>query len=218
MATERRLTESEVAAMPHHWWDGSLSRDEITAVCAEWRSLRAERDAAIRSANVANLAVTAMAATVDEQTRRAEAAERALDKWRERAELLAVAALRIAPADVASPATNECTHRSPITRQPAEAFPTGDFVAEEVHARGWSIHELAERARLDVAAVDEILNAVRPITPREAFALRRAFGTSAEYWQNLDAAYWSWRECHPSKPAAPCGDCVGCETAAECER
>jgi hypothetical protein len=68
--------------------------------------LHSERDTARAEADAANEAMQVMGVMWheaererDEAIKRAEEVERALDKWRERAELLAVAALRAAPAE-----------------------------------------------------------------------------------------------------------------------
>lgn len=72
---------------------------------------------------------------------------------------------------------------------PAEAFPPGDYLREELAERGWAEGEFAEIIGRPVQAVSEILNGKKDITPETAVAIGAALGTSAELWVNLQAAY-----------------------------
>lgn len=77
-------------------------------------------------------------------------------------------------------------------RIPAEVFPVGDFLKEEMDARGWSQADLAKiigRSDRDVHALVRGKLALRPET---ATLLGDAFGTAPEYWMNLDTAYRAW--------------------------
>lgn len=78
------------------------------------------------------------------------------------------------------------------TRQIAEAFPPGDFIKEELEAREWSQVELAEIIGRHPQTVTELVTGKRAITPELAKALGDAFGTSAQYWMNLDTSYRLW--------------------------
>lgn len=72
---------------------------------------------------------------------------------------------------------------------PAEVFPPGDFLGEELEARGWSQQEFAEIIGRPANAVSEIINGKRAITPATAKELATALGTSAMLWLNLEAEY-----------------------------
>jgi len=78
------------------------------------------------------------------------------------------------------------------TRQIAEAFPPGDFIREELEAREWSQVELAEIIGRPAQTITELVTGKRAITPELAKALGDAFGTSAQYWMNLDTSYRLW--------------------------
>jgi addiction module HigA family antidote len=54
---------------------------------------------------------------------------------------------------------------------------------------GVSAHQLALRTRMPATRIGEILHARRAISPDTALRLARYFGTSAEFWLNLQAAY-----------------------------
>lgn len=75
----------------------------------------------------------------------------------------------------------------------AEIFPPGEFIKEELEARGWSQVELAEILGKTPALVNELVMARRAVTPETAKALAHAFDTSAQYWMNLESAYQLWK-------------------------
>ena len=70
-----------------------------------------------------------------------------------------------------------------------EAFVPGDYIREELEARGWSQLVLADIINRPAQAVNEIISGKRSITPDTAKSLGEAFGTSAQLWMNLDSAY-----------------------------
>jgi HTH-type transcriptional regulator / antitoxin HigA len=72
---------------------------------------------------------------------------------------------------------------------PAEVFPPGEFLGEELEEHGWSQAEFAEILGRPAAAVSEIINGKRAITPSTAKELAAALGTSPILWMNLEAAY-----------------------------
>lgn len=74
-------------------------------------------------------------------------------------------------------------------RVPAEVFPPGEFLKEELEARGWSQVEFAEIIGKDTRLVYEVVNGKRVITPETAIIFGEALGTSAEVWMNLESAY-----------------------------
>jgi HTH-type transcriptional regulator / antitoxin HigA len=75
------------------------------------------------------------------------------------------------------------------TRVPAEVFPPGEFIRDEIEARGWTQTDLAEVLGRPFRLVNEILQGKRAITPETARGLGEAFGTGAELWMNLESAY-----------------------------
>lgn len=74
-------------------------------------------------------------------------------------------------------------------RVPAEVFPPGEFLREELEARGWSQQEFADILDRPPRLVSELISGKRAITPETARGLADAFGTSAEYWMNLESQY-----------------------------
>src|SRR6266508_7021001 len=74
-------------------------------------------------------------------------------------------------------------------RRPAEVFPPGEILKEELEARGWTQMDLAEIIGRHPNTVNEIVAGKRGISPETARALAAALGTSPELWMNLDAIY-----------------------------
>lgn len=72
---------------------------------------------------------------------------------------------------------------------PAEVFPPGEFLKDELEARGWSQTDLAEIMGRSVNVVNEIVAAKRGVTPETAQALADALGGSAQFWLNLESMY-----------------------------
>lgn len=75
------------------------------------------------------------------------------------------------------------------TFTPAEVFPPGEHLRDELTERGWTVTEFAEIIDRPIQAVSEILNAKKEITTETAISFSDALGTSAEFWLNLQMAY-----------------------------
>ena len=65
----------------------------------------------------------------------------------------------------------------------------GEHLAEELEALTMSAAELARRLKVPTNRVTEILNGQRAITGDTALRLAHFFGTSAEFWLNLQSVY-----------------------------
>ena len=74
----------------------------------------------------------------------------------------------------------------------AEAFPPGDFIREELEARGWSQAFLADAMGQDSEMVAELIDGNIQVTPEVAEQLGAAFDTGAQLWLNLEASYQSY--------------------------
>jgi HTH-type transcriptional regulator/antitoxin HigA len=72
---------------------------------------------------------------------------------------------------------------------PAEVFPPGEFLRDELDARGWTQSEFAEIIGRPVRLVNEVLSGKRSVTPETARAFAAALGTSAQFWLNLETSY-----------------------------
>ncbi len=69
------------------------------------------------------------------------------------------------------------------------AIHPGEHLAEELDALTMSAAELARRLKVPTNRVTEILNGQRAITGDTALRLAHFFGTSAEFWLNLQSIY-----------------------------
>ncbi len=65
----------------------------------------------------------------------------------------------------------------------------GETLREDLDALGMSASELARRMQVPVNRITSILNGRRGITGDTALRLGRLFGTSAEFWLNLQKLY-----------------------------
>jgi antitoxin HigA-1 len=65
----------------------------------------------------------------------------------------------------------------------------GEHLAEELDALKMSAAELARRLKVPTNRVTEILNGQRAITGDTALRLAHFFGTSPEFWLNLQSLY-----------------------------
>ena len=76
------------------------------------------------------------------------------------------------------------------SRIPAEIFSPGEFVRDELDARGWTQGDLAEIMGRPLQAVNELISGKKQITPETALGLAKAFGDDdALYWLNLENVY-----------------------------
>lgn len=71
----------------------------------------------------------------------------------------------------------------------AEVFPPGEFLKEELEARGWSQTALAEIMGRPVRLINEIIAGKKGITPETAIQLGESLGTGPELWMNLESQY-----------------------------
>lgn len=74
-------------------------------------------------------------------------------------------------------------------RSAAEVFAPGEFLKEELEARGWTQVELSEILARPPRLISELVSGKRAVTPETAVGLAAAFDTSAEFWMNLEASY-----------------------------
>ena len=73
---------------------------------------------------------------------------------------------------------------------PDVAIPPGEYLGEEIEARGISQKELAKRMRRPVNAINEIINGKKAITAETALQLELAMPEiPARFWLNLETDY-----------------------------
>jgi HTH-type transcriptional regulator/antitoxin HigA len=81
---------------------------------------------------------------------------------------------------------------------PAESFPPGEYLREELHARGWTQGEFARIIGRPIQTVNQIVTGKKRITAETALAIGEAMGTSAQLWLNLQSSYDLWKAPKPS--------------------
>ncbi len=69
------------------------------------------------------------------------------------------------------------------------AIHPGEHLAEELQELGMSAAELARKMNVPTNRVTQILNGTRAITGDTALRLAHFFGTSAQFWLNLQTLY-----------------------------
>src|SRR5436190_13395187 len=89
------------------------------------------------------------------------------------------------------------------TYSPAEVFPPGEYLRDELDERGWTVTEFAEIIGRPVQAVSEILNGKKEITTETACTLSDALGTTPELWLNLQTTYRLYEQRRKSAPLQP---------------
>ena len=77
-----------------------------------------------------------------------------------------------------------------MTRAPIHP---GETLRDDLEALGMGAAELAQRIEVPVSSITQILNGQRAVTGDTASRLGRFFGTSGEFWLNLQALYESRR-------------------------
>ncbi len=72
---------------------------------------------------------------------------------------------------------------------PQLAIHPGEHLAEELTELNMSAAELARQLKVPTNRITQILNGSRNITADTALRLAHFFGTSAEFWVNLQSIY-----------------------------
>lgn len=76
--------------------------------------------------------------------------------------------------------------------QPIDHLPPihpGDFLRDELEALGLSARRFAEHIHVPHNAVTGIMNGERSVTAQMAIRFAQAFGTTAQYWMNLQTIH-----------------------------
>ena len=76
---------------------------------------------------------------------------------------------------------------TPIDKLPA--IHPGSFLKDELAALGLSARKFAEHIHVPHNAVTGIINGERSVSAQMAIRLGQAFGTTPQYWMNLQAIY-----------------------------
>lgn len=85
-------------------------------------------------------------------------------------------------------------------RIPWEVSSPGRILRLELEARGWTQKDLAEIMGRPEQTISQIVNGEKEITPQTAIELSKAFGVSAQFWNNLEANYRLWLAAQNKEP------------------
>ncbi len=77
----------------------------------------------------------------------------------------------------------------PETIRPARAVAPGRIILRELEARGWNQQDLATIMGRPEQMISEIIRTKKQITPETARQLAKAFGTTPDFWLNLEMQY-----------------------------
>ena len=86
--------------------------------------------------------------------------------------------------------------------RPAEAFPPGEYLRDELEARGWTQSQFARILGRPLQLVNGIINGRKRITERTAMEVGAALGTGARVWLNLENTYRLWKAKAPDSGIA----------------
>jgi len=76
------------------------------------------------------------------------------------------------------------------TAYPDTAIPPGEYLAEEIQARGISQRELAKRMSRPANAINEIVNGKKAVTAETALQVEGVMPEiPARFWLNMEADY-----------------------------
>ena len=76
-----------------------------------------------------------------------------------------------------------------MSKQQPQPIHPGEYIRDELEARGWTQLDLAEITERNQKNISQIISGKAGITARTAKELSKAFGTSPGVWLNLQSAY-----------------------------
>ncbi len=76
-----------------------------------------------------------------------------------------------------------------LQKRRGPAFAPGEYIRDELEARGWTQQDFASMLNRPLPIVNLIITGKRAVTPETANGLAAAFGNSPEYWISLESAY-----------------------------
>lgn len=79
-------------------------------------------------------------------------------------------------------------------------FHPGEYVRDEMEARGWSVETLADKTTMSRAWCEELIAEKRRVTKIVAYCLSKGLGADMTTWLNLQADYDHWIKTAKGKP------------------
>jgi HTH-type transcriptional regulator / antitoxin HigA len=84
----------------------------------------------------------------------------------------------------------------------AEASPPGEYLKDELKARGWTQSKFATILGRPLQLVNKIIKGHKRITEQSSLEIGAALGTSAKVWLNLENSYRLWKAGSPDPAIA----------------
>lgn len=78
--------------------------------------------------------------------------------------------------------------------RPAQVFPPGHFIKDQLEQRQWNQNELAEVLGITPRHLSQVMNGEAPLNYDLAIQLGQVFDTSPQLWSNLYLSYAMWSE------------------------
>ena len=75
---------------------------------------------------------------------------------------------------------------------PTWAVPPSEIIREELIERGWTDDDFARTIKWTRETLDALLVQNEPLTEQQAVDIARGFGTSIQFWVNLELMYRRW--------------------------
>lgn len=79
-----------------------------------------------------------------------------------------------------------------VTLTPAEVWPVGQYIRDELRARELSEDRAATELGVRVQDLRGVIEGNKLLTPEIAEALQRAWGTHADTWMTIEALHRMW--------------------------
>lgn len=76
-----------------------------------------------------------------------------------------------------------------VKRVPAEVFSPGEYLSDELEARGWSQVDFADIIGRPVQFVSELVNGKKELTAESATQIAAALGSQPSTWLGLQAEF-----------------------------
>lgn len=80
-----------------------------------------------------------------------------------------------------------------VPGQVAERFHPGEYLRDEMEARGWSKETLAEKCGIGLPRVEAILAEKWNLTMLDCRCIAKAFDTDERTWRNLQQSFDDWK-------------------------